>query len=102
MDKKTFLESITEIGTLKDITDVRTKLTELSDAVGVVFDENETLTQSNKQFEDDNEKLRNANMKLFLKVGEQKDPTQRQKDETGLDPKPQKEKKSFDELLKQF
>lgn len=102
MDKKSFLERITEIGTLEDMTDVREHLTELSTEVSEVFDNNETLTASNRQFEEDNEKLRKANMSLFLKVGEQKSPEQIQKDKTGIEPKPDKEKKSFDDLLKQF
>lgn len=102
MDKKAFLESITQIGTLEDIADVRTKLTELSDAVGGVFDDNESLTTANKQFEEDNEKLRAANMKLFLKVGEQKSPEEIQKGATGLTPEEPEKKRSFDDLLKQF
>lgn len=93
MDKKEFLSSITEIGSLEDIVEVRTRLSELSDSVSEVFDQNSELSQQNQQYVDDNEKLRSANMKLFLKVGEQKEP-----EEIIEPPKPERIEKSFEEL----
>lgn len=91
MDKENFLSSITEIGSLEDIVEVRTRLAELSDEVANIFDQNSELSESNRKFEEDNEKLRSANMQLFLKVGGQKKP------EDIVDPKP--EPRSFKNLF---
>lgn len=93
MDKNEFLNSITEIGSLEDIVEVRTKLSELSDNVVNIFDTNSELSASNKKFEEDNEKLRSANMQLFLKVGE----PNKKVDDLG-EPKPERIEKSFEEL----
>lgn len=74
MDKESFLNSITEIGSLEDIVEVRTKLSELSDEVTNIFDLNSEVSEKVTKLEQDNEKLRSANMQLFLKVGGQKKP----------------------------
>lgn len=91
MNKEDFLSSITDIGSLEDMTEVRTKLTELSDEVASVFDLNSELSEKNTKLDEDNEKLRSANMQLFLKVGGQKKP-----EDLGEEPK---EKKSFKNLF---
>ena len=72
MDKDTFLNSITEIGSLEDIVEVRTRLAELSEDVSNTFDLNTDLSAQVQTLTDDNEKLRSANMQLFLKVGNPK------------------------------
>lgn len=94
MDKQEFLERITEIGKQEDVAEMRAMLTTLSDDAGVVFDERESLSESNKQYVEDNEKLRQANMKLFLQVGEQRKP---EEPEPVVPPKPQR--MSFDALF---
>lgn len=91
MDKENFLSSITEIGSLEDIVEVRTRLAELSDDVTNIFDLNSELSAQNKQYEEDNEKLRSANMQLFLKVGGQKKPEDL--------PEPKPEPRSFKNLF---
>ena len=93
MDKQEFLNAITEIGSLEDVVEVRTRLSELSDNVTNIFDLNSELSESNKKYEEDNEKLRDANMKLFLKVGD----SNKKVDDLG-DPKPERIEKSFEEL----
>ena len=90
MDRETFLNSITDIGTLEDITEVRAKLSELSDEVLNVIDLNSELSESKTKLEQDNEKLRATNMQLFLKVGEQKKPDDLEKP---------KERRSFKNLF---
>lgn len=92
MDKETFLSTITEIGTLEDMVEVRTKLSELSDTVSDIFDQNTELAKNNNEIKEDNEKLRSANMQLFLKVGGQKKPEDMAQD------KPP-ERKSFKNLF---
>ena len=69
MNKAEMLERLHAIGTCEDDVQRRTLITEITDEIGNVYDSNETLTASNRQFESDNETLRNANLKLFLKVG---------------------------------
>jgi hypothetical protein len=92
MDKEQFLSSITEIGSLEDIAEVRAKLTELSDDVSNIFDLNSEVSEKVTKLEEDNEKLRSANMQLFLKVGSQKKP-----EDITPDPKP--EPRSFKNLF---
>lgn len=74
MDKQAFLNKIAEIGTCEDDVARRTLLTELSDEATPIFDDLNSLTEQNNNLTTDNETLRQANMKLFLKVGEQKTP----------------------------
>ena len=74
MDKQAFLDQITEIGKLEDAAQMRTMLASLGDDVAAVFDENADLTVRNQTYAQDNENLRSANMKLFLQVGEQRQP----------------------------
>lgn len=74
MDKQGFLDQITAIGQLEDVAQMRASLAELTEEVSAVFDSNESLTQQNQQYVQDNESLRSANMRLFLQVGEQRQP----------------------------
>ena len=98
MDKNTFLERIKEIGTVEDIADLRVKLTELSDDVSVIFDEKETLTEENKKYLDDNEKLRSANMQLFLRVGTDKTEKEIKEDNLGK-LEEEKQTRKFEDLF---
>lgn len=84
MDKQAFLDKLKSIGTSEDEVERRTMLSELTDEVNRVYDENSTLTESNKSYLEDNEKLRSANMQLFLRVGENKTPEQVNLDTTGV------------------
>ena len=47
----------------------------------------------------DNETLRDANMKLFLRVGAEKTDKERKDDIAGLKKEEEKEKKNFDDLF---
>lgn len=84
MDKQMFLDKLKAIGTSEDEVERRTMLSELTDEVSRVYDENSTLTESNKSYLEDNEKLRSANMQLFLRVGENKTPEQVNENTTGV------------------
>ena len=98
MDKNEFLEMVKQIGTLEDEVERRTKLTELTDSVSNIFDSNVELMEKNKQFEEDNEKLRNANMQLFLKVGANKTEKEVQEDQVGK-VEEEKEPRKFEDLF---
>lgn len=99
MDKNQFLEMVKEIGTIEDDVERRTKLTELTDGVSSIFDTNSALEEKNKQYVEDNEKLRSANMQLFLRVGADKSDDEIRKEETGTEkePEPRKFKDLFDD-----
>ncbi len=79
MDKETFLSKILEVGTITDDVERRTLLTEISDEVSKVYDDmdglNTTIDSLKTNLTKTNENLEKAqaeNMKLFLRVGEQK------------------------------
>lgn len=101
MDKQTFLDKLKAIGTSEDETERRTMLSELTDEVSRVYDENSTLTETNQSYLEDMEKLRSANMQLFLRVGENKTPGQINEDKTGVKdevpPEPRRFENLFDE-----
>ena len=97
MDKDAFLEKIKEIGVLENEADIRVALTELSDKVTPIFDDKENLESENAKYKEDNEKLREANMKLFLQVGS-KTPDEAKKETSGEDEKtPRKFEDLFDD-----
>lgn len=97
MDKETFLERIKEIGTCEDDVKRRDILTDISTEIEKLYDDNANLKSTNEKYVHDNETLREANMKLFLKVGDSKE-----KIEEPTFNEPQEEYKSYDELASMF
>ena len=100
MKKEEFLEIVKEIGTIEDEVERRTKLTELTESVSTIFDVNTDLEEKNKKFEEDNEKLRSANMQLFLRVGANKTEKEIKEDQVGQaddDKEPRKFEDLFDD-----
>lgn len=69
MDKVEFQRIIKEIGTCEDEATRREMLTALDEQTSSIFDSVDQLTTQNKTLNEDNEALRSANMKLFLRVG---------------------------------
>lgn len=98
MDKNEFLEAIKQIGTEADDVQRRTMLTDLSEKISGIFDSNTELMEKNKSFEEDNEKLRSANMQLFLRVGANKSEEEIQKNQVG-DTDSVKEPRKFENLF---
>lgn len=107
MDKDTFLSKIQEIGTCEDDVTRRSLLLEVTDGIKEVYDKelehtstidslNNTITNKDK----DIERLREDNMKLFLRIGEQKSPEEITKDSTGIEQKPESNKRKFEDLFK--
>ena len=74
MDKVTFQSKISEIGTCEDEATRRELLTQLQEEVNGDYDRLSELENTNSQLTSDNESLRSANMKLFLRVGDHKAP----------------------------
>ena len=98
MDKNQFLEMVKQIGTIEDEVERRTKLTELSDSVSGIFDSNVELSEKVKNYEEDNEKLRSANMQLFLRVGANKTEKEIQENQVGKTEE-EKEPRKFEDLF---
>lgn len=71
MTRDEIMQSLTEIGTIEDDAERRSRITSISDELTTIFDTNETLTTSNAQLEADKKKLQEYNMELYLKVGGQ-------------------------------
>ena len=97
MDKETLLEKINAIGTSEDEGERRSMLDALRDDIGEVFNRNLELEEQNTNYAKANESLRNANMDLFLQLGEQKSKGETLKSETGEEPP--KEKRNFENLF---
>ena len=99
MDKKDFLDKLTQIGTIESDEERRVLLAEIHAESEQLYDSAEKLSATNKKLAEDMESLRTANMKLFLQVGEQKSPEQKLKDSTGIHNEPPKAKLTFENLF---
>lgn len=100
MNKQDFLDKLKAVGTSEDEVERRTILSQLTEEVSRVYDENTSLNESNKNYIDDNEKLRSANMQLFLQVGANKSEEQVKEDTTGVKdntPEPRKFENLFND-----
>lgn len=95
MDKAEFLNKIKEIGTCEDEATRRTLLTEMSDDVSTLYDRADKLETENKDYIERNEKLRKANMELFLQVGEDRKPNEPNPNEEP----PEQPKRKFEDLF---
>ena len=93
LTKQEFIDRIQAIGTCTDEAERRTMLAELSEDGAAIYDDFDTADTARKTAEADNEKLRAANMKLFLRVGDHQEPD----DPAKLDPP--KEKRKFESLF---
>jgi hypothetical protein len=71
----------------------------MTEGISGIFDEADTLRDANATLEQNNETLRDANMQLFLQVGQQKDPAEVQKGTMGAEPKGEEKKLSFNDLF---
>lgn len=98
MDKSAFIEAIKNIGTCEDDTQRLELLSALNEEVSKDYDKLTELETSNEALTTDNENLRSANMKLFLRIGESKSDEEVRKDSTGI--KEDKEtKREFKDLF---
>lgn len=77
MNREDVLRKLQEIGTLDDDVKRREILTEVTEEVTSIYDTASQLSTDVENNRKEIEKLREANMKLFLKVGEPKTAEQR-------------------------
>ena len=92
MNKQEYTERLQAIGSEADETQRRELIAQLIEDGGADYDSFATTSAERDQLRSDNETLREANMKLFLRVGTHKDP----------DPKPgdpPKAKPKFEDLF---
>ena len=93
MDKTTLISKITEIGTCEDETQRRELLTQLQEEAGTDYDRLAQLETDNATLTQNNEDLRSANMKLFLRVGDSRKHTD------DIDEPEEKPKRKFEDLF---
>lgn len=84
MDKDTFISKIQEIGALESPEEIRAGLAELQDGVTEVFDANANLTSQHEADTKEMEAIRQANMKLFTRLGTENSPAKQVEEQTGL------------------
>ena len=94
MEKQEFLNMIQEIGTIEDDVERRGRLAELSEEVSKDYESLETLTAENETLIKDNERIRQQNMDLFLRVGEPK-----KEEGKGSQGSGDREKRKFEDLF---
>lgn len=99
LSKDEFMAKIQEIGTCEDDVQRKELLTELSGSISEVYDDNDTLSKANKQYEEDNEILRKANNKLWLESTSNSEGEKPTEEEEKSEEK-EEEKLSFDDLFK--
>lgn len=81
MTREEVISMLSEIGTIEDAAERRSKIVSITDEINSVYDNNETLTASNTKLTDDKKKLQDYNMELYLQVGGNKKATNPQKEE---------------------
>ena len=92
MNRQEHSERLQAIGTCEDEAERRELIAQLIDDAGADYDNHASVTAERDQLLQDNENLRAANMKLFLRVGDHDEP----EDKPGDKPK---EKLKFENLF---
>lgn len=90
---------INKIGTCEDEAERRTLLDDFRNDITELCETEEGLEKQVNTYKEDNEKLRSANMKLFLQVGEQKTPEEEMETKTGVHKEEEKPKRKFEDLF---
>lgn len=108
MDKDTLISKITELGTITDDVERRSKLTELSDELVKVIDNVDTLNAQISSLNEDIKvkdetliKVRDENRSLFLRVEQQKSAGQITEENTGVKEEVEPVKRKFEDLFKE-
>ena len=95
---KDITDKITSIGQLENVADIRDQLAQLTEDITPDYNRITELEEANNTLRTENEDLQKANMKLFLKVQEQKSPEDVKKSNTGLTEN-QTDKRKFESLF---
>lgn len=97
MDKEAFEAKIQEIGSMETVEEMRAGLGELTDGVAEIYDANATLTEQHANDIKEMEAIRQANMKLFTRLGTEKTSDKQVEEQTGLKQQPV-ERRKFEDL----
>lgn len=89
-----FTTTISNIGKLEKIEDVRNKLLELQKSAEADYTALTDITKERDQLKNDNEALRNANNKLWLQIGKPND-----NEAGGTDEEPETNTLTYDKLF---
>lgn len=92
MELQELIQLIQSAGTSEDDASRRSILSDIQDEVTSIYNANTDLTSSNKSLTDEVARLNDVNMKLFLKIGEDRTPDDA--------PTPPTEKRKFEDLFK--
>lgn len=79
--KQEMIDYIKSIGTCSDESERLSMLLNLESDMGEVFDQHDQLQTMNANLTTENKKVKEANMALFLKVGQQSEPNPEPKPE---------------------
>lgn len=74
MTREEYAQKLLDLASIEDAAERRMKVTELQDEANAIFDTQDKLTGANTKLSEDNKKLQEYNMQLFLRVGEKKAP----------------------------
>lgn len=96
MTREEFEALIQEIGTTEDEAQRRTLLANLQNETGSIFEENETLQNSNNELTESVKNLQSENYKLFTQIGSR---TPAEANKSFADEEPPKEKLKFEDLF---
>lgn len=109
MNRDELINAINDIGTCEDATERLSKLTDLKDNVGKVFDSVDLLTGENTKLKESNTKkdeqilkAQQYAMDMFLKNGEQKSDAQIVSQKTGMEEEKKQTFRSYEEIAKDF
>lgn len=97
MTRQEMLDALTNIGTCEDDIERRGLIATLQDSLGEDYDELDNLRTTNATLTSDNERIREENMKLFLRVSEPNNGGNPDPKGTGIDTPP--EKRKFEDLF---
>ena len=84
MTRDEVLQQIQQIGTCENEADRRELLATLTEGITADYDAHANVVADRDRLTADNEKLRDANMKLFLRVGDHEKPKETDKPGEGL------------------
>ena len=84
MDKESFESKVKEIGEMTTVEEMRAGLAELHNGVSEIYDTNTTLAEQHENDVKEMEAIRQANMKLFTRLGTEKTSDKQVEEQTGL------------------
>lgn len=73
MTREELMQSLTDLGTIEDVAERRSRIVSITEEINSIYDSNETLSASETKLKGDVQKLKDYNMELYLQVGGKKE-----------------------------